>query len=90
MAGIIHIAPAADPPMGADWVLIKRETSEASSTNEADSHSHGRTFYAPPPEDISVTIDAACAWADAHGISAVYLRSLPNARGPQGERPSPT
>jgi hypothetical protein len=90
MAGIIHIAPAADPPEGADWVLIKREASEAFSGSGSVSHSHGRTFYAPPPEDISVAIDAACAWADAHSVAVVYLRSLPNAPRPKGEKRPPT
>lgn len=78
MAGIVHIAAGADPPAGIDWVLITRETPKAFPGSGSVKHSSGKMFYGSPARDLSVIIDSACAWADAHGVSMVYFRSLPN------------
>jgi hypothetical protein len=77
MAGIIHLAAGADPPAGEDWVLITQETAGALARSGSVTHARGWTFHAPPPNDMAETIGAACAWADAHNIGVVYLRSLP-------------
>jgi hypothetical protein len=79
MAGIIHLGPGGHPPAGEDWVLIKRGRSDALKSADPAQQSRGWTFTAQPKEsETAETIEAACAWADAHGIKVVYLLSLPN------------
>jgi hypothetical protein len=80
MAEVIHLAPGASPPEDRDWVLVSPTPAGKHDVSMSVAHSKGITFYydtgmAP----VEFATQRATAWADKHGISAVYVQGTPNA-----------
>ena len=73
MARIIELSANNEPPQGADWVLVTSEG--CNGQGQMEEHEMGATFFAYERDpDFAEAIDQAVAWADFHGIGAVYVQ----------------
>jgi hypothetical protein len=72
VAAVIYISKSTNPPGNEGWVLVERTPSGKYVAN-GSSHG-GANSYRPTPEDRQAAISNAIAWADDHGVPAVYVR----------------
>ena len=85
MARMVWIDRNARPPDGEDWVLIVRDEASGRYFAEGSKQTGPKeaTFYNPSPAselELETAVEKAGAWADAYGVSTIYIRDRRQAR----------
>jgi nicotinamidase-related amidase len=79
MAEIRYISKGEGPPKDVDCVLIEKAGNRFVA-NGSVAGKRDATFFTPPPfPTVEAAVDAAKAWAEAHGVPIVYVRDIPHA-----------